>query len=135
MATDIGNLAAAIASVSGSAQIALVAAVKQATTLALLSPGTPPLTFASASLAAGTAIAIALPALVTAVGTPEIMAGPHVAIHESTTPLPLVDIGGVMVTPIRSQYQTDSISLKLRMPATWTLRSANAVSYVTGVTW
>jgi HK97 family phage major capsid protein len=57
---------------------------------------------------------------------------------EDTTPLPLVtgaQGSGVLATPMRSMYQTDSLALRLIWDITWAVRRAGAVQFKTGVAW
>jgi hypothetical protein len=57
---------------------------------------------------------------------------------EDTTPLPIAtgaQGSGVLATPARSLWQTDSLALRLILPINWTLRRAGTVSWVAGVTW
>jgi hypothetical protein len=137
MISDLVALASAVAPVASNGEIAFVAPPGQAVGIALKSNRE----FAyqvltSSSLAAGTVIAVALNALVGAAeGPPQIDVSIQATIHEETAPGPLVDIGGVMATPIRSMTQTDSVGLRLRWPISWVLRSPAAVAWVEGVAW
>jgi hypothetical protein len=134
MGTDIANLADALAPVSGNGQIVLIAAVKQATVLNMMSFGDAPYPiFSSAALAAGTVIAVASQALATAVSAPAIDASPDAIIHEETSPGP-ISIGGVIAAPVRSFYQTDSVGIRFRLPVSWALRGPG-VAYITGTSW
>jgi HK97 family phage major capsid protein len=57
---------------------------------------------------------------------------------EDTTPLPIVtgaQGSGVVASPTRSLWQTDSLALRLILPINWTLRRAGTVAWVAGVTW
>jgi hypothetical protein len=56
-------------------------------------------------------------------------------VHMETTPGEIVDIGGMMAKPIRSMFQTDSAGLRFILPATWALRSPQAIVWVEGATW
>jgi len=128
---DVKALAGALRSVAGNGAICLVAAIEQAVALEMSPPGDVPYpVFASSTLAAGTVVAVASQALATIVGVPEIEASGNVAIQESTTPTGDLMTGG----PIRSVYQTDTVSLRLRLPCSWATRGAG-VAYVTGATW
>jgi hypothetical protein len=55
---------------------------------------------------------------------------------ESTSPQPIGSVGSppTVAAPTRSAFQTDTILIRLIMPAAWALR-APAVAWVQGVTW
>jgi hypothetical protein len=135
LTADLKALANALAPVAGNSQIVLVVSAEQAVSLALqLRSPFPVLT--SASLAPGTVIAVAVNALVSAIDAPEISASQHATPHEQEQPSPLVDIGGgIMATPVRSMFQTDSVSLRLIMNASWVLRSPSAIAWIQNATW
>jgi len=135
---DLQALATAIAPVAGNGNIALIAAPAQAVAIALRLPPEidwPLLT--SASLPAGTVIAVATNALVSAVGgdAPQIDASDEVVVHEETAPAAIVTPGGALATPVRSFYQTDSVGLRLRWPISWALRDARGVAWMQNVNW
>ncbi len=59
---------------------------------------------------------------------------------ESASPLPLASGAqgsGVLATPARSMWQTDTLALRLVFNASWGLRTTNAaaVASVSSVTW
>lgn len=57
---------------------------------------------------------------------------------EDTTPLPLAtgaQGSGVVATPMRSLFQTDSLALRLIWDISWAVRRAGAVQFRTGVAW
>jgi HK97 family phage prohead protease/HK97 family phage major capsid protein len=56
---------------------------------------------------------------------------------EDTAPLDLVGPGspGVVASPQRSLFQTDSIALRMVMPLNWIQRRAGTIAYTQGVTW
>lgn len=136
---DVQTLATAIAPVAGNNGIVLVAAPAQAVAIQMRlarDMGWPILT--STQLAAGTVIAIAANTLVAAVeGIPEIDASRSVGviIHEETSPAPIVSAGGVMATPVRSMFQTDSVALRVKWPICWALRDPRGVAWMSGVNW
>jgi hypothetical protein len=86
----------------------------------------------SAALPSGTIVAVVPAALATAVETPRIEAR-SVTAHMAEPASDIVDLGGVLATPVMSMFQIDSIALRLIMPATWALRSAGAVAWVENV--
>jgi hypothetical protein len=136
-ADDIAALVAAIAPVSGNNNIALIGSPDAAAAIKLRLPQ--PLdwpTFSSASLPPRTIIAIALAALVSAVeGLPQVDASAHASVNFETSPLPLVDVGGVTARPIASVYQTDMVALRVRWPISWGLRDPRAIAWMQNVNW
>ena len=71
--------------------------------------------------------------------TPNFNVSDVATIHEEdTTPLPLVtgvQGSGVVATPARSLYQTDSIGIRMTLPMNWAMRRAGMVTFMDGVTW
>jgi hypothetical protein len=135
MTADIAALAFALAPVAGNGGIVLIASIKQAVALAMSlgGPAYPVLT--SSALGAGTVIAVATQALATSINVPAIEASPNALLHEEdTSPLP-INIGGVMATPVRSLFQTDSVGLRFKLPVSWALRSPSGVAVVEGASW
>jgi len=57
---------------------------------------------------------------------------------EDTSPLQLTtgaQGSGVVATPSRNLFQTDSLALRMILPMNWALLRTGAVAWVTGVTW
>jgi HK97 family phage major capsid protein/HK97 family phage prohead protease len=57
---------------------------------------------------------------------------------EDTTPLPIAtgaQGSGVLATPTRSLFQTDSLALRLIWDISWAIRRAGAIQFKTGVAW
>jgi hypothetical protein len=129
---DVRALAGALKTVAGNGGVVLLAAVEQSVSLALLPPGGSPYpVFASSALAAGTLVAIATQALATAVDAPSIEAASDTTIQLQTPPT-----GDLMAgSPVRNVFQTDSVSLRFRLPCSWALRSPTAVAWLTNATW
>jgi HK97 family phage major capsid protein/HK97 family phage prohead protease len=58
--------------------------------------------------------------------------------YEDTSPLQLVtgaQGSGVVASPSRSLFQTDSLALRMILPMNWALLRTGSVAWVTGVTW
>jgi Phage capsid family len=130
---DLAALATAVAPVAGNGQIAIVTAPAQGVAIALrLAQPVPYNVMVSTSIATGTVIAIALPAIVSAgAGAPQIDASKQVAIQERTDPT-----SGLMTgSPARNIFQTDSAALRLRWPLTWARRDSRGVAFMTAVNW
>jgi hypothetical protein len=126
---DLVAIVAAVSPVAGNGQVAIVAAPEIAAEINLRLPK--PLAYAvlaSANLAAGTIIAIALPALASAVdGAPSIESSREAVLHEHTDPSEIIT--GV-TRPLRSMFQTDSVNMRLRWQISWGLRDARAVAWL-----
>jgi hypothetical protein len=131
MVADVAALADALKTVAGNGGIVLIAAIKQSVSLAMLAPNGPPFpVLVSSQLAAGTVIAVATQALATIVGAPAIDASGDVLVQEQTTPT-----GDVMTgSPVRSVFQTDSVSLRFRLPCSWVMRGPG-VAVINNTTW
>jgi hypothetical protein len=132
MVADLETLIAALAPYGGNGNIAIVASAKHAVRFVMRgfmgdrSPY-PMLIHAGPSTAL---IAVAAAALAVAIDPPSIDAGGEVLLHmEDTNPLPIVDDGGTVASPVRSTWQTDSVGLRFRLPVSWVLR-APAVSWL-----
>lgn len=57
---------------------------------------------------------------------------------EDTTPLQIASGAqgsGVLATPTRSLWQTDSLAIRMILPMNWTLRRAGVVAWTQSVTW
>jgi hypothetical protein len=125
---DLVKLIAAIAPVSGNAQLALVASPQMGAEINLLPRALPYPVLVSTALPGGTIIAVALPALVSAVEVaPRIDASTQAVVHQETVPAQIVDL---MATPVRSLFQTDTVGLRLRWPISWALRDPRAVAWM-----
>jgi hypothetical protein len=132
MIGDVESVVDRIRAYGGNGRIALIASPKQSVRLkkfALGETGFPVFIADQPNL-----IAVAANALVVAVDPPLIEASQESVFHEEDeTPLPIVGDTGVMASPVRSAWQTDSIGLRFRLPVSWALR-APAVAFVTP-TW
>src|SRR5262249_18003020 len=129
----VEGLASAVARVGGNGDICLVAAPAQAVAIRLRLPEAvawPVLT--SASLAAGTVIAVAANAVVSAIqGVPQITASTEMAVHMDTAPGAIIAAGGV----VASMFQKDEVALKLSWALSWALRDARAAAWMQSVSW
>jgi hypothetical protein len=134
MTTDISTLLNAIAPVAGAGWF-IVAAPGQAVALQFRLAREFDNIRASSALAAGTVVAIAPQAFVSAMETPRIEASIEAIVHmESATPAAIVN-GGGMAAPVRSLFQTNSVGLRMITPVSWGLRAPNAVAWMSGVNW
>jgi hypothetical protein len=136
MVADLSALAASVAPLAGNGQIVFIAAAKQAAaiTIGLARSLDYPL-LASTSLTAGTVIAVALPALVSALGAaPQIDETRAATMHMDSAPQAIAT-GGTMAGPTTVMFQTDKVALRLRWPISWALRDANAISHIAAAAW
>jgi len=139
MRKDVGNLVAAVAPVANG-QIALVGSPDVAAKLLLnANPALPYPVLSSGGLAAGFLVAIALPALVAAVDpVPRIEASRDALTQmEDTSPVAIGTAGSpnTVAAPVRSYWQSDSVSLRMIMRLGWGLRATGAVAWTQAVTW
>jgi hypothetical protein len=135
MVDDIVALAAAVSARAGNGQIAFVAAPKQAIALALRSQRAIPYSVAASSvLPDGMVIAVALPCLVSVLNPPVVDASQEALVHMAD-PASAISTGGVTVTPLQSMTQTDSTSLRMKLPVTWGVRASGGVAWTQNVSW
>ena len=77
-------------------------------------------------------ICVAPRALVCALSPdPEVETANAGELHMNDTPLPIVDSGGVVASPAKSLFQTETIALKMRWRVTWALRDPRAIAWLT----
>ncbi len=92
----------------------------------------------SASVTAGTVIAVDLDAFVSASGLPEFSVSELATFHEEdTTPLAISTPGApaTIAAPVRSTFQTYTVSIRTLLDVTWQMRRANATAWISGVLW
>lgn len=135
MITDLAALAEAVAPSAGNGGIVFIAAPRQAVAIAIGSPKFSYGLLVSTTLAAGTVIAVAVNALVSALGAaPQIDLTRSATLHTDTSPLPIAS-GGTMPSPVTATFQTDRVGVRLRWPISWALRNANAIAFMSACTW
>lgn len=71
-------------------------------------------------------IVVALAALVSAGGDPEVESATASALHMNDVPQPIGT-----ASPARSMFQTETIALKMRWPLSWSLRDSRGVAWLT----
>jgi hypothetical protein len=138
LAGDVKNLVAALVAAGAGREFVLVCNPTQATSLKLLTTqkfDVPVLQ--SSSVPAGTMIAVETSSLVSAFGTtPEFEIAPYATLHfEDATPTDIVPPGGPAAVPVKSMFQTDNVSLRMTLAASWALRASGHVQVVNSVTW
>ena len=81
---------------------------------------------------------MALPALVAAVDpVPKIEASRDAVQQFEDSPVAIGTAGSpnVVAAPVRSMWQTDSVSLRVILRVAWGLRASGAVAWTQAVTW
>jgi hypothetical protein len=56
-------------------------------------------------------------------------------IHEADPALPIIDIGGVRAAPVRDVFSTDTQAFRIRLPASWAVRSTSGIAWLSGARW
>jgi hypothetical protein len=136
MKIDLSVLAAAVSSVAGNGGIVFIAAPRQAAAIKIRQPAFGYEVLSSSSLTAGTVIAVAVNALVSAINSQPVIESSIVStIHENTTPLPIVDGSSTPAAGTRSLWQSDTVGLRLVLEVSWGLRSASALAWTSSVVW
>jgi Phage capsid family len=136
MLDDLNALLSAVAPVGG--DVVLVANPARAKMMpARARGGTLPPILGSPSVAAADLIAVAVDGLAAALDSEiTVEASKGATIHMETAPSPISAPGtpNVISTPVRSLFQTDSVGMRLRLPATWAVRHPSTVAWLT-TTW
>lgn len=137
---DMKLLAAALATAGAGGQIMIFASPTAAAAIPILVPGYAGIEIiATPTLAAGTVVAIDPAGVVSGTaGQPRIDVGKSTAVHyEDTTPLQIssgTQGSGVLATPVRSAFQTDSFVLRLTLDCSWAARPG-FVQFIPSTTW
>jgi hypothetical protein len=133
MQDDLQALLASVAVVAGNSPVVLIASPAQAVAISLRTVGTLAYNvLTSAQLAAGTVIAIATNAVVSASGdAPEIDTTRSASVQMNDAPSGDLMSGGKVV----ATFQTDTIGLRLRWPLSWTVRDARGIAVLQNVNW
>lgn len=136
MVSDISSLAAWLAPASGGSEPVLIASPAQFVPLGM-NVRNPYSVLMSAALPAGTVIGVVPAALATVVEVPRIETSPGATLHMDTAPTNVSAPGSPphVAAPTISMYQTDSVSLRFILNATWMLRSPSGVAYTENVAW
>ncbi|MCZ8548696.1 phage major capsid protein [Mesorhizobium qingshengii] len=133
MVDDLKALVGQILALGGTVPV-LMASPLTAISLATLPSTLAIPTIFSPEIAPGTIIAVDAPSFVSMMAAPEISQSNESVVHESDTPLPLASGGGVLATPIRSLWQTNTAGLLVRFDADWTV-AGGRVAFISGATW
>jgi len=138
MTADLAALVSALAAAHGGKNVVFVVAPKQATTMkATLGPLWDYPIISSASLAAGTVIALELASFVSAFApTPEFLLVRAATIHrEDTSPQNITGGTPSPAVPVTSYFQSDLVGLRMVLRASWAMRATGHVQVITGATW
>lgn len=139
---DLGNMAGAIADAGGAADniVFIVSAEKVPALQVLAGPSFADRIFGNASLAVGTIIGLDPNGIATGYGgLPQVETSKEATAHfEETTPLPIAtgaQGSGVLATPVRSAWQTNTELIRVRMKAAWAALYPGAVQVINSVNW
>jgi hypothetical protein len=135
LVADIAAITEALAPSAGGSPPILVAAPAQAVALTMLAYGEMWPAFMSAALPAGTVVGIIPAGLATVVEAPRLETSADTVLHMASPATEIVNGSGVLAAPVRSVFQTDSVALKLIVPASWSLRSPTTLAWMQGVSW
>jgi hypothetical protein len=142
MAKDIIALVQAIATAGGHPeQVLFVAGASSSVAMRLAAgPQWNYAIFGTSAIPAKTLIAIDPTAIATGYsGLPTVDTTIHSTAHfEDTTPLPIASGAqgsGVLATPVRSAFQTDTVFLRCKLNATWATLRPGVVQTISNVGW
>jgi hypothetical protein len=138
MVTDLAALLAAVSPTCGM-EVAFIASPSVVLKIALTAaPGFEALglpVLASNGVAAGSVLCVGVSALVSAFETtPRIDATRSFEAPIAMDTAPPSD-GSITSTVLRSSYQSDTVAIRFLLDCAWGLRSPNAISVVSGITW
>jgi hypothetical protein len=140
MLADLENLGGQIADNGGSGNCVYIVAAKQfaSARLRLRQLGIDVEVWPCPALAAGVVIAVEPLAFVSAFGTvPRVEASDKATVHADTAAQALCVTGtpNVVAAPLRSSWRQDLITVRCMLDATWCMRQAGMVAYLTGAHW
>ena len=137
MIADLSALANAVAQRAGNSNLVYVMAPRQAVAATLGTPKEFPYPLlTSTALADGEVICI-VPNAIAAImePVPQIDVSTQASWHRETNAQPIVKDDGTVATPVASSFQTDTVTLRMRWPLSWSRRAIDAVAFSTGVKW
>jgi hypothetical protein len=128
--SDVETLGAAIAPVAGAGGIKFITSPgKVASTRYRIFGVSPEDWIPSSAVPAGTVIAVASNAVVSALGAPEFESSVDATLTMDNAP------GAFPAGNVQSMWQTASIGVKMYFPVTWALRSPTGVAFIQNVNW
>lgn len=128
--SDLQALVAAIGPVAGASPVVFIMNPAQAISMQYRSfLNVTPIMLTSSYVAMGTIIAVAVNAVVSAMGVPtfETNTQATLSMNDTATAWP----GG----PVASMFQTASVAIKMILDVSWALRSTQGVAWMAGVNW
>ena len=137
VAADIRTLLTAIAPVAGNTRPVVIASANGAVGLRLYArAGDPGFDiYASAAVEDGAVLAVAIPALAATVGMPRFDVSRAATLNMAAPGSALATEEGVLSSPIRGLYQTDTVALKTVLGLDFALRSPLGVAWISGASW
>ena len=140
MLDDVETLLGAVAAIAGGNPICFVCNPVQAAALRLRGRTIFPYEiFATSALAPGVVVAVATNAVASALDPePTIETGSEgTVVMQDTSPAAISTVGtpNAVAAPVRSLFQTDTLSLRLRFGVAWGLRNAGGLAWLSGVSW
>jgi hypothetical protein len=140
MAGDVAALAGALSDAGVDAEnMVVVTNARQAIKLRLLAgPAFTYPVFGTSAVAAGTVIGIAPAGVASGFdGAPRIETSKESTLHFDSAPAQIGTAGSpnVVAAPVRSAYQTDTFSLRVKTKCAWAVVHPGAIAAVTGATW
>jgi hypothetical protein len=139
MYEDLANLGGAVSSVAGNDEegICFICAAKQAVFARLRLADVNYPIFASAALAPGTVIAVAVRALAFVARDPRFETSQQSVVHMETAPLPIGTPGSppTVAAPTTSLFQTDSVGIRFIWPLNYAMRDARGIAWIQNVAW
>ena len=135
MIEDLSALAAAVSVIGG--PIMLIASPERAIAISLRAKRELPFpVLGSQAVASEDVIAIATQGIASATdAVPEISSSRMATVHMDGAPLPIADAASTIAAPTRSLWQTATIGMKLRFGASWALRDARGLAWLTATAW
>ena len=135
LAADIEQLVTAVSVIAGNSPIIFICSAAQATVLKML-PRFPFEVLISASLAPKTAVAIATNSICSAMdATPRFKISSESTVVMDDVGAPISTSPGVFGYPIRSNYQTDTLSLRMIAEISFALRNSSGLAWLSNTLW
>jgi hypothetical protein len=133
---EVENVAGAVSSVAGNSEIVLIASPKQAIALRML-PNLPFEVLSTSALAAGTLVAVATNALISAVDPSPVIEISNTATlnFDDSSPQDISTSGVLAQGSTRSLWQTDAVGIKMEITLGYGLACDGAVAYTNSVAW
>ena len=135
MVQDLSALAATVSGIGG--PIMVVASPERAIAISLRAKRELPFpVLGSSAVAPENVIAIATQGIASATDTvPEVSSSRMATLHMDDAPLPIAGNDGTLAAPVRSQWQSNAVAIKLRFKASWALRDARGLGWLTATGW